>query len=167
MLRAHMEGLIDYASCDPDDTWWWIRHDAIIEALAANISREIWAKHHEHHVTLASGFLKPEAFERISQQASVALNRWWKLQTPWDAEQIGDIGTVAQDEQLAKDYRELVGEPGTPKHAEIMAELARELKPVSRAEQLRRRRIRQAQEKIRRLEEEAAHLQSLAAGGAA
>lgn len=144
MRRAAVEGVIDYSKYDPDDPWWWHRHRVMLYEFEQKLLRDFHRVQHMHHVTLATGNLTAESIEQSIANARQALNAWWKLQLPWEADQIGDAGVLTTEEQLQQTYQNLVGEPGTAHYEEVMAELDKAIRPMSRAEVLRQRRVRQA-----------------------
>jgi hypothetical protein len=165
MRRAAVEGVVDYSKYDPDDPWWWHRHEVMLYEFEQKLLRDFHRVQHTHHVTLASGNLTVEAIDQSIANARQTLNTWCKLQLPWEADQIGDAGAATTEEQLQKTYHELIGEPGTARYEEAMAELDKALRPMSRAETLRQRRVRHAAAEAQRQQEELERL-GLAGGDA-
>lgn len=141
MLRAHADGLIDYARYDPDDKLWKRRHRMVLSFLDDRIASEVVARHHDQSMAVLSTY-SGQSLNDACRRTDELMRQWHALQTPWAADEVG--GTP--EERAARLYDRTVGVPGEPRYEEAMAQLDRELQPLTKAEKLRRRRVQLARE---------------------
>ncbi len=124
MLRAATLGLIDFAQFDPWNPWWWVRFYAVLEELERQARLVSNQTQHNHWLAFVSNSrMTDDGWDASRVNARAALNGVLKSLYPWRAKEIGDAGTLTQQQQLVQSFRDTYGEPGDARYAAMQASL--------------------------------------------
>lgn len=84
MVRAATSGAIDYATADPYDKQWRIRHILILQEISRLDDEKIMLAAHQHWLAyVANGRLEPDSWEKMKANASNTLEGLQKTLFPW------------------------------------------------------------------------------------
>jgi hypothetical protein len=116
MVRAAAARGIDFEQADPDDKWWWLRTDLILEEIAQQDKLRWTELRHRHYAALvASGKISDDSFADAQEVAIECTNSAYKLLFPWEA---------AQSEAVNRDLIQMwYDEFGDPEDPEVAAKI--------------------------------------------
>lgn len=112
MVRAAVSGAIDYATADPYNKTWQIKHQLVLKEIARQEDEKIITAVQKHWLAYVShSALEPDSWQKVKNQAVDALKGLQAVVLPWleGAEPENKNDTIeGKYGGLIKQYREMV-----------------------------------------------------------
>jgi hypothetical protein len=112
MVRAAVSGAIDYATADPYNKAWQIKHSLILKEIARKEDEKLIVAVQQHWLAYVShSSLEADSWTKIKNQAAETLKKLQNTVLPWleGAEPTEEKDTIeGKYGNLIKQYREMV-----------------------------------------------------------
>ena len=112
MVRASVSGAIDYATADPNNKAWQIKHRLVLNEIARREDEKIISAVQQYWLAYVShSSLEPDSWQKVKDHAADALKSLQNIILPWleGAEPAEKKDTIeGKYGGLIKQYREMV-----------------------------------------------------------
>lgn len=112
MVRASVSGAIDYATADPYNKSWQIKHRLVLNEVARREDEKIIIAVQQHWLAyVGHSSLEPESWKKVKDNASDTLKSLQNIVLPWleGAEPAEKTDTIeGKYGDLIKQYRDMV-----------------------------------------------------------
>jgi hypothetical protein len=108
MVRAAVTGAIDFTRADPQDTWWWIKTNLVLEEVSRQDRMKWLTANHQHWCAMvAHGNLEGNGFTKAQNESHELVEKVAEVLFPWRDRRMGQ-------QELVKMWIENYGDPNTP-----------------------------------------------------